>query len=94
MQELKEEIENYKPLEQLKIQQTKILLIGQIGAGKSSFFNTVNSIFRGYVTSQACSGTAEHSLTTQVNIDTSQCMYPSYEGLQIKTKYMVLFNAF
>ncbi|XP_052705624.1 interferon-induced protein 44-like [Crassostrea angulata] len=65
MQELKEEIENYKPLEQLKIQQTKILLIGQIGAGKSSFFNTINSIFRGYVTSQACSGTAEHSLTTQ-----------------------------
>lgn len=66
MQELKEEIENYKPLEQLKIQQTKILLIGQIGAGKCSFFNTINSIFRGYVTSQACSGTAEHSLTTQV----------------------------
>uniref|UniRef100_K1Q7G6 Interferon-induced protein 44-like protein n=1 Tax=Magallana gigas TaxID=29159 RepID=K1Q7G6_MAGGI len=65
MHELKEEIENYKPLEQLKIQQTKILLIGQIGAGKSSFFNTINSIFRGYVTSQACSGTAEHSLTTQ-----------------------------
>jgi hypothetical protein len=27
----------------------------------------VNSIFRGYVTSQACSGTAEHSLTTQVH---------------------------
>nr|XP_022339418.1 interferon-induced protein 44-like isoform X2 [Crassostrea virginica] len=65
MQELKEEIENYKPLEELKIPQTRILLIGQIGAGKSSFFNTVNSIFRGYVTSQACSGTAEHSLTTQ-----------------------------
>ncbi|XP_062610137.1 interferon-induced protein 44-like [Saccostrea cucullata] len=65
MQELKEEIENYRPLEQLKLRQTKALLIGQIGAGKSSFFNTVNSIFRGYVTSQACSGTADHSLTTQ-----------------------------
>ncbi|XP_062574898.1 interferon-induced protein 44-like [Saccostrea cucullata] len=65
MQELKEEIENYRPLEQLKLRQTKVLLIGQIGAGKSSFFNTVNSIFRGYVTSQACSGTADHSLTTQ-----------------------------
>ncbi|XP_055996052.1 interferon-induced protein 44-like [Ostrea edulis] len=65
MRELKEELVLYTPPKQLKIRQTKILLIGQIGAGKSSFFNTVNSIFRGYVTSQACSGTAEHSLTTQ-----------------------------
>ena len=77
MQELKEEIENYKPLEELKIPQTRILLIGQIGAGKSSFFNTVNSIFRGYVTSQACSGTAEHSLTTQVTIHTCICRFVS-----------------
>jgi predicted GTPase len=68
MQELKEGLEMYRPLEQLKVRQTKIMLIGQIGTGKSSFFNTVNSIFRGYVTSQACSGTAEHSLTTQVYI--------------------------
>uniref|UniRef100_A0A8C4SXF0 G domain-containing protein n=1 Tax=Erpetoichthys calabaricus TaxID=27687 RepID=A0A8C4SXF0_ERPCA len=30
----------------------KILLIGQIGAGKSSFFNSVKSIFRGHVTLQ------------------------------------------
>jgi hypothetical protein len=43
------------------------LLVGQVGAGKSSFFNTINSIFRGYITSQACSGNAEHSLTTVVS---------------------------
>ncbi|KAJ8309041.1 hypothetical protein KUTeg_013915 [Tegillarca granosa] len=64
MQELKESIETYKPMKELKIPQAKILLIGQVGAGKSSFFNTINSIFRGYITSQACSGNAEHSLTT------------------------------
>ncbi|KAK3106183.1 hypothetical protein FSP39_014435 [Pinctada imbricata] len=64
MQELKEYVEMYKPLSEVKVSQAKILLIGQVGAGKSSFFNTINSIFRGYVTSQACSGSSEHSLTT------------------------------
>ena len=66
MQELKEAIEMYKPLPVLKIPQARILLVGPVGAGKSSFFNTINSIFRGYVTSQACSGSSEHSLTTHV----------------------------
>ncbi|KAK3105955.1 hypothetical protein FSP39_009431 [Pinctada imbricata] len=64
MLELKEYVEMYKPLSEVKFSQAKILLIGQVGAGKSSFFNTINSIFRGYVTSQACSGNSEHSLTT------------------------------
>ncbi|VDI11098.1 Hypothetical predicted protein [Mytilus galloprovincialis] len=64
LEELKANVEHYKPLKELKIQQARILLVGQVGAGKSSFFNTVNSIFRGYITSQACSGNAEHSLTT------------------------------
>ncbi|CAG2189890.1 unnamed protein product [Mytilus edulis] len=64
LEELKANIEHYKPLKELKIQQARILLVGQVGAGKSSFFNTINSIFRGYITSQACSGNAEHSLTT------------------------------
>ncbi|XP_052103654.1 interferon-induced protein 44-like [Mytilus californianus] len=57
-------MERYKPLKELKITQARLLMIGEVGAGKSSFFNTINSIFRGYITSQACSGNAEHSLTT------------------------------
>ncbi|XP_076099527.1 interferon-induced protein 44-like [Mytilus galloprovincialis] len=64
LNELKERVEKYKPLKDLKVPQARILLVGQVGAGKSSFFNTINSIFRGYITSQACSGNAEHSLTT------------------------------
>ncbi|XP_071162519.1 interferon-induced protein 44-like [Mytilus edulis] len=61
---LKEKIERYKPLKELNVPQARILLVGQVGAGKTSFFNTINSVFRGYITRQACSGNAEHSLTT------------------------------
>lgn len=46
-QELKEFVANYKPLEEMKIPEVNILLIGQVGAGKSSFLNTINSIFKG-----------------------------------------------
>ena len=65
---LKEKIERYKPLKELNVPQARILLVGQVGAGKTSFFNTINSVFRGYITRQACSGNAEHSLTTVVSI--------------------------
>ncbi|XP_076151292.1 interferon-induced protein 44-like [Alosa pseudoharengus] len=47
------------------VDQARILLVGQVGAGKSSFFNSVNSVFKGHVTSQANTGTAGTSLTTQ-----------------------------
>jgi len=67
MKELKEAVETYTPLKDLNVPQARILLIGQVGAGKSSFFNTINSIFRGYITGQANSGSAEHSLTTVVS---------------------------
>ncbi|XP_046567339.1 interferon-induced protein 44-like [Haliotis rubra] len=61
---LKSEIETYSPIDGVKVGRVNILLVGAVGAGKSSYFNTMNSIFRGHVTSQACSGSAEHSLTT------------------------------
>ncbi|CAC5368437.1 unnamed protein product [Mytilus coruscus] len=63
-EELKEKVERYKPLKELNVPQARVLLVGQVGAGKTSFFNTINSVFRGYITRQACSGNAEHSLTT------------------------------
>ena len=71
MSNLKEEIVDYAPDDDSDVPSTNILLIGQIGAGKSSFFNSVNSIFRGKITSQARSGSFEHSLTTVV----SQCLF-------------------
>lgn len=47
------------------VTQARVLLVGQVGAGKSSFFNSVCSIYKGHVTSQANTGTAGTSLTTQ-----------------------------
>ncbi|XP_077866007.1 uncharacterized protein LOC100377780 [Saccoglossus kowalevskii] len=65
MANLKGEVANHRPLECFGVRQYRILMLGQIGAGKSSFFNTINSIYRGHVTSQANMGSAPHSLTTK-----------------------------
>jgi predicted GTPase len=65
--ELKEKLTAYKPVTEADTASANILLIGQIGAGKSSFFNSINSIFNGKITSKACSGRFEHSVTTYVS---------------------------
>lgn len=41
---------NYKP-DIKTVHQARVLLVGPIGAGKSSFFNSINSAFRGNMTS-------------------------------------------
>ncbi|XP_061167738.1 interferon-induced protein 44-like, partial [Saccostrea echinata] len=65
-QTLKHFVSNYKPLKDMNIPDVNILLVGQIGSGKSSFFNTVNSIFRGEITARACAGNSPHSVTTNL----------------------------
>ncbi|XP_062570005.1 interferon-induced protein 44-like [Saccostrea cucullata] len=62
-QELKEYITKYEPFEESEVPEANILLIGQVGAGKSSFLNTINSIFKGAISSRACTGSAENTLT-------------------------------
>ncbi|XP_036067439.1 interferon-induced protein 44-like [Oryzias melastigma] len=62
--ELMESIQFYKPLNS-SVTQARVLLIGPVGAGKSSFFNSFNSVFRGHVTGQAMAGSTSTSLTTQ-----------------------------
>ncbi|XP_061593253.1 interferon-induced protein 44-like [Cololabis saira] len=62
--ELMESIKSFKPTVS-SVSQARVLLIGPVGAGKSSFFNSVNSVFRGHVTNRAISGSSTTSLTTQ-----------------------------
>ncbi|KAL3875156.1 hypothetical protein ACJMK2_038084 [Sinanodonta woodiana] len=64
VQQLMEKIESYCPPSFPSVSHAKILMIGAVGAGKSSFFNTINSIFKGRITYPGCSGSAEHSLTS------------------------------
>ncbi|XP_028832806.1 interferon-induced protein 44-like [Denticeps clupeoides] len=62
--ELMGQIESWKPII-TSVTKAQVLLVGPVGAGKSSFFNSLNSIFQGHVTSQAIAGSASFSLTTQ-----------------------------
>lgn len=65
LQELKRDVEEYTPLEETGVEQVKVLLTGQVKAGKSSFINTIISIFKGTISSQAPSGSTGKSLTTK-----------------------------
>ncbi|KAI4898406.1 hypothetical protein NFI96_005005 [Prochilodus magdalenae] len=47
------------------VKQARVLLVGPVGVGKSSFFNSISSVFRGYVSTQANTGCAGTSLTAQ-----------------------------
>lgn len=69
---LKREIEEYWPLREMNVPENEIpyvnvLLLGPVGSGKSSFFNTLNSIFRNRVSIQARAGSSENSLTKSVS---------------------------
>ncbi|KTF92273.1 hypothetical protein cypCar_00021383 [Cyprinus carpio] len=76
-------IRNYKPL-MSSVSRVRILMIGPVGAGKSSFFNSINSIFMGHVTSKAMSGSAGTSVTTQFRT------YPVKDGCERKPLPFVL----
>uniref|UniRef100_A0A3B3R1E6 Septin-type G domain-containing protein n=1 Tax=Paramormyrops kingsleyae TaxID=1676925 RepID=A0A3B3R1E6_9TELE len=59
---LMQSLREYKPTIR-SVPQAQILLIGAVGAGKSSFFNSMNSIFRGNITGRAKAGHQDTSLT-------------------------------
>jgi len=62
---LREEVQTHKLCKDAGIEYINILLVGEISAGKSSFFNSLNSVYAGHVTTIANSGFGEESLTTQ-----------------------------
>ncbi|XP_072853944.2 interferon-induced protein 44-like isoform X1 [Pogona vitticeps] len=60
--QLMDEIAGYKP--PLKsVPKIRVLFIGQISAGKSSFFNSVDSVFQGHVLHLAATGADDKSVT-------------------------------
>ncbi|XP_052220071.1 interferon-induced protein 44-like [Dreissena polymorpha] len=60
--ELMQEVQLIKPRHGL-IQDYRIVLIGPVGSGKSSFCNTINSVFKGRITHTALCGEGKHSFT-------------------------------
>ncbi|XP_055021142.1 interferon-induced protein 44-like isoform X1 [Boleophthalmus pectinirostris] len=62
--ELMDTVSSYKPLCS-SVSKVRVLLMGPVGAGKSSFFNSINSVFKGHVTIQAMAGSSATSVTTQ-----------------------------
>ena len=92
------EIQAFRPPQEVKLRHANILLLGPVGAGKSSFFNTISSVFRGHVTRQANCGSAEKSITSKVTafLDLlliqrlmEKCSFEHLQNVSIK-KYLKL----
>lgn len=71
---LKKDIEDYWPLREKGVSENaiphvNIMLLGPVGAGKSSFFNTLNSFFMERLSIQARAGSSDTSLTKTVSIN-------------------------
>ncbi|XP_039077632.1 interferon-induced protein 44-like isoform X2 [Hyaena hyaena] len=64
MNQLLEELRAFKPNVDL-ISEIRILLLGPVGSGKSSFINSVRSAFQGRLTRQAIVGSDDTSITEQ-----------------------------
>uniref|UniRef100_A0A3B3QYX1 G domain-containing protein n=1 Tax=Paramormyrops kingsleyae TaxID=1676925 RepID=A0A3B3QYX1_9TELE len=79
---LKQSVQNYAPTNK-SVPQARILLVGAIGAGKSSFFNSINSVFRGNITAQARAGM--NSSCHRVNIEDIESILKGH----IKDQYIV-----
>ncbi|XP_078075573.1 interferon-induced protein 44-like [Mustelus asterias] len=58
----KRSVESYKPYIS-SVPKARILLIGPIGGGKSSFINSVNSIFRSHATNRVLAGAMNNTKT-------------------------------
>ena len=63
-----EEVEASKPMSESNISEFRLLMLGPVGAGKSSFCNTISSVFRGRIRQRAACGNAKHSTTTAVGL--------------------------
>ncbi|XP_052788189.1 interferon-induced protein 44-like [Mya arenaria] len=61
---LKSSVSSMRPARELKVSDFRLLLLGPVGSGKSSFCNTVTSVFQDRITQRAICGKAAHSITS------------------------------
>ena len=66
MNEIQEKLVTYKPSARVNVETANILLLGEIGAGNSSFFNSLNYDIRGEITCKVCCGDFGHRTTAMV----------------------------
>lgn len=66
--EIEQKLRNFN-IKRLKVPYVRILIVGAVGAGKSSFINSVNNAFQGRITCEALVATgSERSFTKTVKI--------------------------
>uniref|UniRef100_A0A8C4SXB9 G domain-containing protein n=1 Tax=Erpetoichthys calabaricus TaxID=27687 RepID=A0A8C4SXB9_ERPCA len=82
-EELRDAIVSFKPPTDL-VTQTRVLLVGPVGAGKSSFISSVCSVLQGTVTCQTMAGMAGQSFTTKYRT------YPVFDGKGTKRLPFIL----
>ncbi|KAH3715463.1 interferon-induced protein 44-like [Dreissena polymorpha] len=63
LEKLTEDIVSFKPSCEFGLSDVRILMLGPVGAGKSSFYNTINSVFKGRISQRAPCRIATHGIT-------------------------------
>ncbi|KAH3702009.1 interferon-induced protein 44-like [Dreissena polymorpha] len=63
LETLTEDIISFKPSGELGLSDVRILMQGPVGMGKSSFYNTINSVFKGRISQSAPCGVAKSGIT-------------------------------
>lgn len=86
--ELKKEIKDFQLAQDTGVNHLNVLLVGQVSAGKSSFFNNIESVFRSYVTNRASAGSAENEgMQTFTKEFTMYKVIKDKDGQEIKFRF-------
>jgi len=81
MGKLREEIVTITPPNREDFAEYRLLLTGPVGSGKSSFINTVYSVFSDRIRQPAITGTSAAGVTKQVNVWVTLRMTPAFKTM-------------
>ncbi|XP_052284905.1 interferon-induced protein 44-like isoform X2 [Dreissena polymorpha] len=79
LETLTEDIVSFKPSGKLGLSDVRILMLGPVGTGKSSFYNTINSVFKGRISQSAPCGVATNGISIayipyEVNVSSGESL--------------------